>query len=171
MSGNQDGINVQWILTEFCKYSRPIRLYGYWVYSLILCNIAWCFIECISRNFWYCRYMFKMNNSCIHKTDGNSIAIPRCICFLQCALRRFRTQVYYAWAAPKAVHRRELMRRDSRKILCKIPNQHHGIWRGKCRIIHMPRDSQTNHTMYLKKINQIACSKTICLIKEHAIYI
>ena len=67
MSGNQDGINVQWILTEFCKYSRPIRLYGYWVYSLILCNIAWCFIECISRNFRYCRYLFKMNNSCIQK--------------------------------------------------------------------------------------------------------
>ena len=25
--GKQDGINVQWILTEFCKYSRPIRSY------------------------------------------------------------------------------------------------------------------------------------------------
>ena len=67
MSGKQDGIIMNKVLTEFCKYSRPIRLYGYGVYSLILCNIVWCFIECTSRNSRYCRYPFKMNNSCIQK--------------------------------------------------------------------------------------------------------
>ena len=101
MSEKQDGINVQWILTEFCKYSRPIRSYDYMNISINHLQNTIVFMECKSRHIRYCIYLFKMNNPYIWNIHGNFIAMWRYICLLRWSMRKCTMQATLRYCALK----------------------------------------------------------------------